>query len=169
MADPLSLSASIVALLKLSSNVFSCLSKVHHAHKERRSLLSEVSTITGLLHLLKDQAEREKLESSQTWALTVNLLLAPCGPLDQLKDALEILVANLVPSGTFRAFGNSLKWPFQQQDVLGALNKIERQKTLLLLALENDHKSGTHHSVNLKPTDEMQSHFDVCSRCTWEG
>lgn len=149
MADPLSFSASIVALLKLSSAVVSCLSKVYHAHKERRSLLSEVSTLTGLLHLLKDQAEREKLESSQTWTLTTNILLAPCGPLDQLKDALEMLVAKLVPSGTFRAFGNSLKWPFQQQDVLGALNKIERQKISLLLALENDHKSGTQHSATL--------------------
>jgi hypothetical protein len=139
--DPLSISASIVAVLQLSETVVQYLNNVKNAHKDRQKILDEVSSAIGILFLLKGHAERAN--SRYAWSI---IMKSPGGPLEQFEMALQRLVSKLAPVGR-------LFWPFQQGEIKEIVNTIERQKALFNLALQNDHmcvsnricfKSGTH-------------------------
>lgn len=67
----------------------------------------------------------------------VTVLSSPRGPLELLKEALEQLVRRLSPAGGLAKIGNSLAWPFQKKEIDEILRKIERQKSLIMLAMEN--------------------------------
>ena len=64
MADPLSISASIIAILQLSGTVITYLSAVKGASKDRQRLLIEVSAVRGLLSSLKDVVEIPELKDA---------------------------------------------------------------------------------------------------------
>ena len=135
--DPLSLSASIIAVLTLSATVVQYLNAVKAATEDRQSILQEIIYTRGLLTLFKDLAE--KAEWGEAWSITASSLKTPNGPLEQFKRALERLVLKLQPvSGVKKAF-KVFEWPFQKEEIKDILNTIERQKTFFTLALQNDH------------------------------
>jgi NACHT domain len=134
MTDPLSISAGIIAILKLTGTVVQYLNDVARASEERRRILDEITTISGILTLLKDLAERPQWGDS--WSTTMNSLNVPNGPLEQFRSALERLASKLDP---VRGLKRSLAWPFQKGEVNDILRAMERQKTLFNLALQNDH------------------------------
>ena len=134
MADPLSVTASIVTLLQLSTTVVKYLSNVRDAPDELKSLIVEVSSIKGLLSTLQDLAQ-----PGETWLATVQSLNASNGPLEQLQSALGRLDKKLAPVVGWRKTRKALAWPFQKEEIKDILSVIERQKALLGLALQNDH------------------------------
>lgn len=134
--DPLSISASIAALLSLTSTVVQYLSAVKGASKESRKVLVEVSSVSGLLYQLKDLAERKR--EGETSSRTERLLGAPRGPLGQLQTALNELSSKLTPVAGWEKTRRVLVWPFQKQEIKAILDTIERQKSLLGLALQQD-------------------------------
>jgi hypothetical protein len=88
MGDPLSVSASIVAVLQLTGTVVQYLNDVKEAPKDRQRILSELSVASGILYLLRDLAERPQY--GDAWSVTIRSLNVPNGPLDQFKLALEL-------------------------------------------------------------------------------
>jgi hypothetical protein len=60
MADPLSISASIIAVLQLSGTIIEYLNDVKGASEDRYRLLNEVASISGLLYFLKDRATQSQ-------------------------------------------------------------------------------------------------------------
>jgi hypothetical protein len=84
MADPLSVSASIAALLQLSETVVKYLNDVKDAQDDLKRLRAEVIIAVGFLSTLKVLAETE-----ETWLATVQSLNAPNGPLEQFRSSLE--------------------------------------------------------------------------------
>lgn len=149
MADPLSISASIVAVLQLTSVVAKYLKDVKGGAGYRLRLRDEIRGAVALLEMLKDRIEDEDDDDEgdrdggggdmSAWRESVQQLAVPDGPLDQFKKSLERLVKKLVPAGTFQIMKKSLTWPFDKKDVDEILQSIERQKSLFSLALENDH------------------------------
>jgi hypothetical protein len=137
MTDPLSISASIIAVLQLTSTVVQYLNDAKDASGDRQRLLGEVASASGLLYCLKDLGERAKW--SQNWFLTVMSLNVPNGPLEQFQRALERIEVKLQPAGGLKKAGKVLIWPFQKGEIKEILQTIERQKTLFNLALQNDH------------------------------
>ena len=137
MSDPLSISASIIAVLELTASVVQYLSDMKDASKDRQTLLVEISSVSSLLYTLKDLAERA--EWGDTWLATMKSLMVPNGPLEQFKVALEDLASILMPVNKLMKIGNAMTWPFQKKEIRNILNAIERQKTLFALALQNDH------------------------------
>ena len=95
---------------------------------------------SGFLSSLKELISRA--ESQDVWLDTVRSLEAPNGPIAQYSSALEQLKHKLNPLMGWRKAGKAIRWPFEKTEVLEILESIERQKTLFILALEND-------SVNL--------------------
>jgi hypothetical protein len=95
MADPLSISASIIAVLQLTSTVIGYISEVSTASKDRQRVLLEVSSTQGILSALKGLGENAGWPSS--WTLTVQSLNVPGGPPEQFKTALERLASKLKP------------------------------------------------------------------------
>lgn len=136
--DPLSISASITALLQLASTVIQYLNGVKGAPEDRQRILSELASVTGVLFILEDQADKAK--QGDQWSSTLQSLNVPEGPLDQLRRALERLSSKLAPSATgLKKFGKAIIWPFQKVEIREILGSIERQKALFNLARQNDH------------------------------
>jgi len=132
--DPLSISASLAALLQLSAVVVKYLSDVKDAPDDRKRLLFEVSNIKGLLSTLQDLAQ-----PGETWLETVRSLNAPNGPLQQCWSLLKCLDEKLAPVVGLNKVRKALAWPFQKGEIKDILCTIERLKTLFGLALQNDH------------------------------
>ncbi|KAI9777066.1 MAG: hypothetical protein M1839_009117 [Geoglossum umbratile] len=137
MADPLSISASIIAILHLTRVVVEYLGAVKDVSEDRRRILNEVTSISGFLYLLKERAERAP--PGGKWTSTVEALDGPQGPLEQCRRALESLSSKLAPAEGLKKIGKALAWPFRKEEVNDILHTIERQKTLFSLALQNDH------------------------------
>lgn len=58
--DPLSISASLVAVLQLTGTVIQYINRVEGTPKDRQRLLLELSTVNGMLLILQDQAEQAR-------------------------------------------------------------------------------------------------------------
>jgi hypothetical protein len=138
MADPLSISASIIAVFQLTGVVITYLKEVRDAPKERKKLLDEAVCVESFLFVLKDKAESSKRAE---WYETLRRLNLPNGPLVQCQRLLERLVSKLKSDhGGWKRIGKmGLTWPFEKQEIKDIISSIERLKTLFLLALQNDH------------------------------
>lgn len=131
MADPLSLSVSVAALLQLSATVIKYLGDVEGARHDIRRLQAEIVSVVGLLSTLEVLAS-----TGEAWLATVQSLNASNGPLEQFRFWLECLAGKLPPVVGLKKV---LSWSFQKSEVKDMLCAIERQKTLFTLALQNDH------------------------------
>jgi hypothetical protein len=143
MADPLSISASIAAILQLASTVVQYINNVKDASKERLRIRDEISSTSFLLYMLKDHVQQA--HSSEPWLSTVRSLDMPKGPLEQFKRTLEQLQSRLATSKGLSKAGKGLTWPFQRVEIKQILCTIERQKSLFDLVLESDHMYGSYH------------------------
>lgn len=141
MADPLSVTASIFAVLQLSSTVLKYLIGVKHASGDRRGLIREISSIRGILSTLSEIVDDARV-SGETWSATAQSLADPGGPLEVLTTTLQQLSAALQESASatgIKKAASSLQWPFKHSEVEKVIGIIERQKSTLSLALENNH------------------------------
>jgi hypothetical protein len=141
MADPLSVTASITAVLQLSSTVLRYLVDVKDASADRKSLIREISSTRGILSTLNETVDDARV-SDETWSATIQSLKDPDSPLIVLKTTLTQLATTLKGSASatgIKKAADSLRWPFKQSEVKKILSIIERQKSTLSLALENDH------------------------------
>ena len=135
--DPLSISASVSALLRICSTVIGYLSDVKGGPKELQRLRLELCNVLSLLSILQEQ--REETDHADPWSSTLSSLHMPNGPVQQLQTALERLEVKLAPVGGWKKIGKAFIWPFEKDEIQGILNIVERQKLLLALARQNDH------------------------------
>jgi len=141
--DPLSASASIIAVLQMTGTVIQYINGVRGAPAERERFLTELNGINIILIQLQEPAEdteqtEEPMQASK-WSETLQLLNQPNGPLKQLDQLLRIIKSKLAPTHGLKSVKKAFTWPFQKEEVRELIAKIERQKTLLNLALLNDH------------------------------
>lgn len=133
----LGIAASIIAVIQMTGTVTQHLASVKGATKDRQNILNELSTVTGILFVLKDQADEAEHDGS--WDTTLRALNMPNGPLEQFKAALETLTTKLAPVDGLKKIRKALIWPFQEKEIRDILSTIERQKGLFNLARQNDH------------------------------
>ena len=136
--DPLSIAASITALLQVTSTLIKYANGVKGASEERRKILSELLDIKGILFCLKDEADHAK--QNDQWSSTFESLSVPGGPLESFGRIVEDLSSKLAPPATkSKKVREVITWPFKKEEVKEILGSIERQKALFLLARQNDH------------------------------
>jgi hypothetical protein len=135
--DPLSVTASIIAVLQLSAKVLNYLNDVKDASKDRAECAIEASTLYSLLLNLRFRLEGGDV--SQPWYAAVRALAVENGPLDQFKQALETLQAKMTDGGRLKKAGDVLMWKFRKEEIAEILARIERLKTLVEIALQMDH------------------------------
>ena len=135
--DPLSVTASIIAVLQLSAKVLSYLNDVKDASKDRAECAVEASSLYSLLLNLRFRLEGG--DASQPWYVAVRALAVENGPLDQFKQALQTLQARMTDGGRLKKAGDALMWKFKKEEVAGILARMERLKTLVEIALQMDH------------------------------
>ncbi len=135
--DPLSISASIIAVLQLTATVVQYLTVVKYYSKDRERLRSELCGIDSMLCILKNKATQAQLGDS--WSMTLQSLRVANGPLEQFKITLERLAKKLAPPKGSKRVITAVTWPFQKGEVIELLNSVERKKTLFAFAQQNDH------------------------------
>ena len=140
MADPLSISASITALLQLTSSIVKYINDAQDASKEQIRLRDDISSASWSLYMLKERLGEANGELVSHHSIT--LLGGPDGPVTKFRQLLEDLSAKLTPktgkSHRLAKAGKALAWPFQKEEVKDLLSAVERQKSLFHLALQND-------------------------------
>ena len=137
MGDPLSVIASIAAVVHLTRRVVRYLNEVKDASTVCSRILLEISIASGLLSNLENLIG--DAESDGTWLDTTKLLSGDNSPLTQFKRSVEQLATKLAPIAGLRKAGMAFIWPFKKDELIDLLADIERQKTLLLLAVQNEH------------------------------
>jgi hypothetical protein len=135
--DPLSVTASIIAVLQLSAKVLGYLNDVKDASKDRAKCAVEASNVHSLLINLRFRLEEGNADAP--WYTAVRALGVENGPLDQFKQALEALQTQMTDGGRLRQTGKALVWKFKKEEIAGILVRIEHLKTLVGIALQMDH------------------------------
>ncbi|KAJ7586734.1 ankyrin repeat-containing domain protein, partial [Mycena floridula] len=150
--DPVSLTVSVVSLIQAVKALVGYLKDIQSAPRDRLDLLEGLAGLQTLLESINGRmtatAEaRHSLES-------VHQLATPNGPFQQLESALMRLQTKLRPGRLQR-----LTWSLEKSDIRQSLWKIERAKTLLLLALQDDHLA-----LSLAIQDDVQGLSDQIER-----
>jgi hypothetical protein len=134
--DPLSATASIIAVLQISSKVVGYLNDVKDAPKDRAKCAIEATNLNSLLTTLRFRLEEGG--SNTSWYTAVRALGVENGPLDQFKQALELLQNNMTGGGRLTKTCDALVWKFKKEEITSILGRMERLKTQIQLALQID-------------------------------
>lgn len=134
MADPLGMTASIIALIQLTGALgafgHGYIGGLRRASADRRRLVAEFASLGLILTHLRDH-------SSSNGS---GVLQGLAGPIADCTRELEALAAKMRPPRKgLRGFWKTLKWPLEQADTLQAVERIERYKTLFHFAVTADH------------------------------
>ncbi|KAF1939264.1 hypothetical protein EJ02DRAFT_446309 [Clathrospora elynae] len=135
--DPLSIAASIIAVLQLSAKVLAYLNDVKDASKDRAKCAVEASNLHSLLLSLRFRLEEGT--TNTPWYTAIRALAVDNGPLDQFKQALETLQNRMTNGGRLKKASEALIWKFKKEEIAGILDRIERLKLLVEIALQMDH------------------------------
>ncbi|KAI9702255.1 MAG: hypothetical protein M1820_006187 [Bogoriella megaspora] len=135
--DPLSITASVVAIIQFTGPVVQYLNDIKDAPKECRHSIIEVSNLNTLLLTLDNRVQES--DPSRPWHAAVHALAVPGGPLSQYKQALGDLAARLQRRSAFGKIKMTLTWAFVKDEIERLIARIERLKSLITIAIESDH------------------------------
>jgi tRNA uridine 5-carbamoylmethylation protein Kti12 len=141
--DPLSVTGSVIAVVQLSAEVVQYINLAAGATKERKRLRNEIQACDDILQQLKDEANEP--EAGKAWSDTIRALEAPGAPLGRLWVALDVVRAKLLDQSGVKKAIAILKWPFEEKELEKIIGVIEREKSLLLLALTNESRKLIQH------------------------
>ncbi|KAF5543309.1 ankyrin repeat domain-containing protein [Fusarium mexicanum] len=136
--DPLGATASIIAILQLSTTATHYVVSAKGATKQQRRLHEEIRGCEGMLLQLKDILENERPDPTR--APRISLLEGIHSPFKRLETLFESIKVNLDPKKGLTKALSSLTWPFNEKDVNEVVAAIQRETTLLQLLLENDNR-----------------------------
>ncbi|OBT88430.1 hypothetical protein VE02_03298 [Pseudogymnoascus sp. 03VT05] len=136
--DPLSLTASIIAILQATATLVSYVNDVKDAPSDQARFAKETQSLSDLLTNLICRLCEGKAKS-EVWYSAVEALGKSDGPLGQYKTALERLQRKIKGGEGLARVGNVLLWKFVKEEVASILLQIERIKSLILIALQMDH------------------------------
>lgn len=134
--DPVSLAASILALIGATTKTIKYLSDVKDAPNERKVLLQEAINLLPLFISLKNQVEEHN--HSEPWSEGLLLLNTDHGALNQLQEGLEMLAKKLKPEKAIKKLAHKLTWTLDKAECDEILKKIERVKSTISLALQGN-------------------------------
>ena len=134
--EPLGATASIVGLAAATLKVIKYVNSVKDSSSERRSLKEESEGLLQLLgsleSTLKDPGQSAKCFDS------IKTLVAPKGPIDQLREALDQLNKKVEPKKSVKDYARALTWTLDKDHCNEVLGKIERVKSSIGLALQGE-------------------------------
>lgn len=144
MTDTLGTITTITSLLDTSKQLLDYVRNVQHASSDRKKLKQELIFTQAILQELKKTLKDVNPIGSDdiSWNASLTALNREDGPLKQLDEAFitidQILQTKNVSEKGSRIV-NNLLFPLRSKSIQQVLDLLQRQKALLLLALENDH------------------------------
>jgi len=130
--DPLSISASIVALVQFTGTIIGYITNAKGASDERTRILEELKNVHYILYQLKDQVEASQFDQPSVTLTSLHT------PLAQFKKVLVQLEKKLRPTEGFGKIGKVLTWHFDKDEVKEILFMVERYKSLFSIALQTE-------------------------------
>lgn len=131
-ASAIGLAAALSELIGTAMEIVNMANKIANAPKNRRSLTLEMVSLIGIMSNLKQRVESARKETDP-WFKAVSMLDWENGPLQQFKIAMNYISKKLEPQ-----FGRDIRWAFSEHEIKDALMQIERIKTLITMALQDD-------------------------------
>ncbi|KAL9049918.1 MAG: hypothetical protein Q9162_006945 [Coniocarpon cinnabarinum] len=157
--DPLSVTASVIAVVQLSCKVFKYLRDVKDAPKECEKCKKEVLNNQILLSTL--QGRLDEAQPDQPWFKQIQKLNEAEGPLCQYKQALEELWARIAPQHGLQKVQGRLLWKFSKKEVESILERMERLTHIVSAALQDDHLQVLRLSLDV---DEMLTAYSTLAQ-----
>jgi hypothetical protein len=136
--DPLSATSCVITILQLSSDVVKYITGVAGATKERTRLREEIIACQTILFRLQDHYD--DADGGTKWGENIKALGGPDAPLYRLGAALDAAKTKLEAKSGLKKTLSVLKWPFDEKEVDKLISTIQRENSLLRLALTIDHK-----------------------------
>ena len=141
--DPLSITASAIAILQISGTIISTCyeyrSRVKNESKDAGRIINELNSLRSVLDslfvLVEDESEDELLEKSD-----LKNLAQDGGVLATCQGELEVLQKKLQPKEGWRAAKAAILWPLKESDVRKVLLDINSTKSTIQIALAADHR-----------------------------
>ncbi|KAJ7591853.1 ankyrin repeat-containing domain protein, partial [Mycena floridula] len=137
--DAVSLTASIIALAQGAQAIFEYIKDVRDGPSMRTELLTSLAPLSNLLSLL--QVQFQSMTQNPPWTNAVILLGQQDGPFAQLSVIIEKMRNKLEvsPGSQTKKLLKTLTWSLDKADVTELLVRVERVKSLVMLAIQNDH------------------------------
>jgi hypothetical protein len=135
--DPLSIAASVVAIVQLTGIVIGYLHDIKDAPKDCKQVKVETANLYSLL--IRLQCHLEQGDITSPWYAAMRSLNASGGPLDQYLQSLQLLQSKTSADGLAHKLRRMLVWSFNKEAVASIRGSIERLKTLVGIALKMDH------------------------------
>ena len=136
MGDPLSVCASIIAIINLGSQVISYSSDVWNAEKEQAEVQAELYGLFSLLTRLRCRLEEAR--TNEQWFQNVRFLGRKNGEINQLEEMMSTMVNKTNPRTKTDKLKQAFYWKFHKEEVKNLLERIERLKSLVQSALTDD-------------------------------
>ncbi|KAL8906113.1 MAG: hypothetical protein Q9171_006404 [Xanthocarpia ochracea] len=136
--EAVGLVGSIAALINVTLKTIKYLNSVKEASDDRLKLSAETSSLLPLLISLKNQVDQKS--NGEVWFDCVKSLAVENGPIDQLREALVQLTEKLKPKpkNGLKNFTRAIVWPFDKCYCEEILGKVERAKSRISLAVQQD-------------------------------
>lgn len=141
--DPLSITASAIAILQVSGVIINACydyrSRVKDSAKDASRIINELNSLRSIIEslfvLLEEEPENKPSDQSN-----LQKLAQVGGVLETCKVGLEALEKKLEPKEGWRAVRAAVFWPLKEADIAKALQQIDRTKSSLQLALAVDQR-----------------------------
>lgn len=144
MAEPfvvLGAASSIIAVLQITGTIlsqgYSYIAQLKDAPKELQDLFNELSSLSGILSVLKDQLDRAKHTQNDPRLLALIQLDTPGGPLTACKTLLHRVEKRILYMKN-STLGGYLVGPRHVKETKYDIDSLERLKSVLQLALFAD-------------------------------
>jgi NACHT domain len=161
MAEGLAVPASIIAVIQISDSVIThCrrfIGKVRGADTEIFQMINTVTALKGILEFLHGFVTHYE---NQARLPLLHSLCEPDGPLETCRKNLTIIETKLRPAK--RDYSGALKavtWPWISSHIDPLFEVLEKQKTLMLLAMQGDTTRTT-----LAIQDTVHTHVQHANR-----
>jgi hypothetical protein len=128
----------IVQIIKTTTTTIGYLNDLKHASKEQSLLSYETASLLLLMTNLRSRLEEADRPEWKTWSEGILMLGAKNGALDQVHTAMEELLTKLDKMSNRSKVTNTLVWKLEKDDCTAILERIERSKTVISLALQGD-------------------------------
>ncbi|KAI1399828.1 ankyrin repeat-containing domain protein [Hypoxylon fuscum] len=140
MADPLSIAASLIAVVQISGGIISlCYDyrrSVQDAKKEVATLQREVQSLRDVIEQLLKLLETD---DNHYYLPLLKKLIASNDSFQEYEDQFKKLEDRLrSPISKWRQLGNQLMWPLKERDLMKDLGTIHRMKSILEIGLATD-------------------------------
>lgn len=140
MTETLAVAASIIAVIQISGSVISLcrqfIGKARDADKEIFQIINTVTALKGILEFLNSFANDD--ENKPQLALLYSLC-GPDAPLETCRTALAHIESKLrSPKRDHTGVLKAVTWPWRWKEIAPILENIEKQKMLMLLAMQGD-------------------------------